>query len=196
MANKVTIRGLTQTETTLNGREIFSVNDAEGFGRSFNFTAIPTELISAITVYKTSSAKHIEGGVGGSVDIRTYHPFDFESVTVAGSMKASHGDLVKKSGLQLSALLSNRWETSDWGEIGVLVDFSFQDRHYREDLKPVVIRLLVMIFALVTRPQNTGKADIKGFELTINSSMIFYRADCVGSGCKRTIPTLIVKIVP
>jgi hypothetical protein len=31
---KVTIRGLTQTETTLNGREIFSVNDVDGFGHS------------------------------------------------------------------------------------------------------------------------------------------------------------------
>jgi TonB-dependent receptor len=133
--NKVTVRGLTLTETTLNGREIFSINDAEGFGRSFNFTAIAPELVSAIAVYKTSSARQIEGGVGGTVDIRTYHPFDFEGSKAAGAIKGSYGDLAEKTGLQLSALLSNRWETSEWGEFGILVDVSFQDRHYREDFK-------------------------------------------------------------
>lgn len=133
--NRVTVRGLSQTETTLNGRELFSINDADGFGRSFNFTTLPSELVSNIDIYKTSSADLIEGGIGGTVDIRTYRPFDFEGSRIAGSVRRNYGDLVDRAGPQLSALLSNRWDNADWGRFGVLLDLSYQKRHYREDFK-------------------------------------------------------------
>ena len=69
----VAIRGLTQMQTTLNGREIFSA----GTGRSLEFADIPAEMLAGIRVYKTSSAPQIEGGIGGLVDLRTRRPFDF-----------------------------------------------------------------------------------------------------------------------
>jgi outer membrane receptor for ferrienterochelin and colicin len=51
----VAIRGLTQMETTLNGREVFTA----GLGRNLDFADIPAEMVSSINVYKTSSADHI-----------------------------------------------------------------------------------------------------------------------------------------
>jgi iron complex outermembrane recepter protein len=100
----VTVRGLTQMETTLNGREVFTA----GTGRTLDFADIPAEMVSSITVYKTSSAAQIEGGVGGLVDLRTRRPFDFEGHEFIASVRTVHGDLVIRAlrsipGLQASA---------------------------------------------------------------------------------------------
>jgi outer membrane receptor protein involved in Fe transport len=64
------IRGLTQMETLLNGREVFTA----GTGRNLNFEDMPAEMISGIDVYKSSSAAQLEGGVGGTIDLRTHRP--------------------------------------------------------------------------------------------------------------------------
>ncbi|MEJ2444361.1 MAG: TonB-dependent receptor [Exilibacterium sp.] len=129
--NNVAIRGLTQMETTLNGREIFSANDAEGFGRTLAFVAVPSELVSGIKVYKTSSADHIEGGIAGSIDLRTYRPFDFKDYKLVGSVRRVEGELIDKGELQYSALLSGRLETAGGHEWGGLLSVSQQKRAYR-----------------------------------------------------------------
>lgn len=127
----VAIRGLTQMETTLNGREVFTA----GLGRNLDFADIPAEMVSSINVYKTSSADHIEGGVGGTIDLRTRHPFDFSSRKIVGSARLIHGDLVNESKPQFSVLASDRWKTAGSGEFGALVTLSRQKRAWREDQK-------------------------------------------------------------
>jgi iron complex outermembrane recepter protein len=127
----VAVRGLTQVETTLNGRETFTA----GTGRNLNFADIPAEMLAGIDVYKTPSAEQIEGGVGGSIDLRTRRPFDFKSQEFAGSARMIHGELVDKTEPQASLLASNRWKTPDLGEFGALVNLSYQKRAFREDQK-------------------------------------------------------------
>jgi len=127
----VAIRGLTQMETLLNGREVFTA----GSGRTLDFADIPSEMLAGIDVYKTSSAKHIEGGVGGTIDLRTHRPFDFDGRQLLGSARVIHGDLVDKEEPQFSTLLSDRWKTESFGEFGALVNFAYQRRAWREDQK-------------------------------------------------------------
>ncbi|MGZ8175135.1 MULTISPECIES: TonB-dependent receptor [Methylobacter] len=127
----VAIRGLTQMETLLNGREVFTA----GSGRTLDFADIPSEMLGGIDVYKTSSANHIEGGVGGTIDLRTHRPFDFEGRQLLGSARVIHGDLVDKEEPQFSTLLSDRWKTESFGEFGALVNFAYQRRAWREDQK-------------------------------------------------------------
>ena len=110
----VTVRGLTQMETTLNGREVFTA----GTGRSLDFADIPAELVAGIDVYKTSSAEHIEGGIGGLVDLRTRRPFDFAGRQLAASARLVHGDLVQRDAPQFAALASQRWSLAGAGEFG------------------------------------------------------------------------------
>ena len=126
----VAIRGLTQMETTLNGREVFTA----GTGRNLDFADIPAELLAGIDVYKTSSADLLEGGVGGTIDLRTRRPFDFSGRQVAGSVRMIHGDLVKRTEPQLSFLASDRRATAG-GEVGLLVSLAHQKRAWREDQK-------------------------------------------------------------
>lgn len=127
----VAIRGLTQMETTLNGREVFTA----GTGRNLNFADIPAEMVAGIHVHKTSSADLIEGGIGGLIDLRTRRPFDFAGREVAASARLIHGDLVDRSKAQFSALASNRWKIDGAGEFGVLLNLSHQERAWREDQK-------------------------------------------------------------
>lgn len=127
----VSIRGLTQMETLLNGREVFTA----GSGRNLNFADIPSEMLSGVDVYKTSSANHIEGGVGGMVDLRTHKPFDFKDRQIFGSARMIYGDLADDAKPQFSTLMSDRWQTEAFGEIGALLNFTYQQRAFREDQK-------------------------------------------------------------
>lgn len=127
----VTIRGLTQMETLLNGREVFTA----GSGRTLNFVDIPSEMLAGLDVYKTSSANHIEGGVGGTIDMRTHRPFDFDERQILGTARLIHGDLVEKERPQFSTLLSDRWKSESFGEFGALVNLTYQERAWREDQK-------------------------------------------------------------
>ncbi|HSW06002.1 TonB-dependent receptor [Aquabacterium sp.] len=127
----ITIRGLLQVETLLNGREVFTA----GNGRVLNFADFSSELVSSLQVYKSSSAEHLEGGIGGLVDLRTRRPFDFAGRVVALTARVTHGDLVHKDGEQVSALFSDRWQLGSAGRFGALLSLSHQRRFWREDQK-------------------------------------------------------------
>ncbi len=130
---KVAVRGLSQVATTLNGREIFTANDADGFGRGANIAGIPAEMVSAIHVFKTTSASQVEGGIGGTIDLRSYHPFDFDGHRVSGSIREIYSDLADDAAPHYTLLVSNRWSGAEVGDIGALINFSYQERPYRED---------------------------------------------------------------
>lgn len=132
-ASVATLRGLGQIETTLNGREIFTA----GNGRLLDLADFPAEMFSAIHVYKTSSAERLEGGVAGTVDLRTRRPFDFNGAATAGTVRHIRGDLVRDGEFQYSLLASKRWRQAGSGEFGALVNFSHQERAWREDQKSV-----------------------------------------------------------
>lgn len=123
----VAIRGLTEIETQLNGNTIFT---AAG-GRSLNFEDIPAELMSGVDVYKTPTSDQVEGGIGGIVNLRTHHPFDFDGFKAAASIGAEHADLAGRTKPRVSGLLSDTWDTNI-GKIGALVAVSYQQRAYME----------------------------------------------------------------
>lgn len=126
----IAIRGLPQVETTMNGREIFTA----GGGRTFNLQDLPAELIARIDVFKAPTADIIEGGLGGTVDIRTRRPMDFDGFTASATLRNNYADSVKQSAPSASLLLSNRWDTGGAGEFGLLGSFSYQQRRYRQDI--------------------------------------------------------------
>lgn len=125
------IRGLGQIETTLNGREVFTA----GTGRLLDLADFPAEMLSGIHVYKTSSADQLEGGIGGTVDLRTRRPFDLRETEVGGFARYIQGDLVRQGKGQYSVLASKRWRQESGGEFGALMNFSYQERAWREDQK-------------------------------------------------------------
>lgn len=109
------IRGLTLVRSEFNGRDTFSANG----GRSLDFGTVPPELIGAVDVYKNTSADLIEGGIGGTINLRTLEPFDQTGRLAQISVDGTYTDLAKKFSPEFSVILGDRWETGG-GEFGLL----------------------------------------------------------------------------
>ncbi|HEY4147250.1 TonB-dependent receptor [Pinirhizobacter sp.] len=126
--NGVQVRGLTQVRSELNGGDSFSANG----GRALSFQDVPSELMSGVDVYKNQTAQMIEGGLGGTVNLRTFMPFDFPGQKIAASASENYGDFAKKYKPSGSVLYSNRWNTS-LGEMGFLLDVADSQLSTRTD---------------------------------------------------------------
>ena len=124
----VQVRGLTQVRSELNGRDSFSANG----GRAIGFQDVPSELMAGVDVYKNQKAEMIEGGLGGTVDLRTFKPLDFEGQKIAFSVSENYGDFSEKWSPSASALYSNRWNT-EAGDFGILVDVAHSELATRTD---------------------------------------------------------------
>ncbi|KAF1692951.1 TonB-dependent receptor [Pseudoxanthomonas jiangsuensis] len=118
----VMIRGLTFVRGELNGRDVFSANG----GRGLSFEEVPSELMAGVDVYKNPSAEIIEGGLGGTVNLRTRMPFDQPGRKIAGSVDYNYGDHAKKGKPSASFLFSDRWQTGI-GEVGFLANVSYSE---------------------------------------------------------------------
>jgi len=115
----VTIRGLTWARSELNGRSAFSAKASRVLG----FEDIPPELVAGVDVYKNPSAQQIEGGVAGTVNLRTRLPFDAPGRIVGFSVEESRGDLAKRTRPTASLLFSDRWNTGI-GDLGFLASLA------------------------------------------------------------------------
>ena len=124
----VMIRGLTQVRGELNGRDVFSANG----GRGLSFEEVPSELMAGVDVYKNPSADIIEGGLGGTVNLRTRMPFDDAGRKIAFSADYNYGDFAKKGNPSASFLYSNNWDT-DHGKFGFLANISYSKLQTRSD---------------------------------------------------------------
>ena len=124
----VQIRGLSWVRSETNGRDIFSAKN----GRGLSFEDVSADLLAGVDVYKNPSADLIEGGIGGTVNLRTRLPFDQKKRILAFSVDSNYGDLEKKSHQSYNAIYSDRFETG-MGEIGVLLNYSYGNVGNRTD---------------------------------------------------------------
>jgi len=113
------IRGMSQTRSEFNGRDSFTANS----GRGLSFQDVPPELMSGVDVYKNQTADMIEGGISGTVSLRTRKPFDQEGRAFSFSADATYADMTEELTPTVSFLFSDRWDTSA-GEFGVLLNAS------------------------------------------------------------------------
>lgn len=124
----VFVRGLSWVRTELNGRDIFSASN----GRSLGFEDVSSDLMKGIDVVKSPSADLIEGGLGGTVNLRTRLPFDQNKMILAGGIDYNYADLYEKGFNSGNALYSDSWDT-DAGKFGVLLSASLADIGNRTD---------------------------------------------------------------
>ncbi len=124
----VVVRGMTQVRSELNGRDVFSARNTRGL----SFEDVPSELMSGVDVYKNPSADMIEGGIAGSVNLRTRKPFDSPDTVFGATASANWGDFAEETKPQASALFSTRWDTGI-GEMGVLLNAAYSELATRTD---------------------------------------------------------------
>ncbi len=118
----VLIRGLTQVRTEFNGRDSFSADSARGL----QFNDVSPELLAGVDSYKNQTAEMIEGGLAGTVNLRTRVPFDQDGLLITGNFKENYGDRSEKWTPEFSGLVSNTWDT-EIGRFGALASFASSD---------------------------------------------------------------------
>ncbi|HDS1124264.1 TPA: TonB-dependent receptor [Stenotrophomonas maltophilia] len=126
----VSVRGLAPdlTLTQLNGNYVATSETNDEATRSFNYTLLPSNMLSSAELFKSPEARIDEGGIGGTVILHTRRPLDMESnsgfVTLEGTSSDTHHDIDP----QASALYS--WHSKD-ERFGVLVGVTQQKRTTR-----------------------------------------------------------------
>jgi TonB-dependent receptor len=124
-AQNVLVRGLPNFTTTYNGREIFTAET-----RVVALQDFPSSNIAALEVFKTSTANLVEPGLAGLVNVRSRQPFDFREGQLAGSVWALHTRQGKDTAPNFNLLGTKRWELSNGGDFGVLLNVSRTDMRY------------------------------------------------------------------
>ncbi|MEP1448213.1 MAG: TonB-dependent receptor [Paraglaciecola sp.] len=119
----VTIRGFgPQFNTVLvNGRQMSS----ETGGREFAFDSVSANQIVGADVYKTTTSNMQEGGIGGTINLITARPFDYDGFTASVSAKGMYESLSEETSPSISGLVSN---TFNDGTMGVLFSVSHEKR--------------------------------------------------------------------
>ena len=125
----VIIRGLPQVRSEFNGRDIFSANSSRGL----SWSDVTPELLAGVDAYKNQTADMIEGGIAGSINLRTRLPFDATGQLIQIGAHANYNSLAKKTTPDANAFYSNRWQTGI-GEFGIMGDLAYSDLKTRNNM--------------------------------------------------------------
>ena len=129
VGNGVTVRGLgPQFNTvTVNGRVIATV----GAGREFDFSILPSELISGAEVYKSPQANLNGASIGATINIKTLRPLEQETGFRGGaSVHAYHADLGDETTPAAAGYFT--WK-NDSGKLGVSAVLTYDKKNERTD---------------------------------------------------------------
>jgi len=126
-AQNISVRGLSPdfATTLLNGREQVSTGD----NRSVEFDQYPSELIGAVTIYKTPDAGMVGQGLSGTLDLQTVRPLAFGGRTVSLNARMEKNSLggiadTNSRGGRFSATYIDQFANRT---IGVAVGFAHLD---------------------------------------------------------------------
>ncbi len=128
----LTIRGLSgQTASQVDGRAYSTAGE-----REFNIEDAIPSMVAGVDVYKNPSAEHIEGGIGGLVNIRTRHPSDFKGPTFTISVGEHYNDLDNHFKPEIFGLLADKWDLPNGGRLGLMIAGTYQRAQARSDNTP------------------------------------------------------------
>src|SRR5690606_28127067 len=118
----VIIRGLPQVRSEFNGRDSFNANSSRGL----SFGDVSPELMAGVDTYKNATADMIEGGIAGTINLRTHVPFDSPGFVLAASADLGYGDLSEEARPSGSLIVSDRWDTG-LGEFGLMANAAYSE---------------------------------------------------------------------
>lgn len=134
----ISIRGMGAafTRVLLNGAPMASASAGHWGGtisanREVDMDFLPAELFRSATVYKSQRASVLEGGIAGTVDMRSVRPFDKQGFRSAFTLSGNYRDVSGKWGTTGSAVVSNTWRSSTFGDFGALFGVAFGTSQYK-----------------------------------------------------------------
>lgn len=126
----VSVRGLSSelTLTQLNGNYVATAESNGDPTRSFNYMLMPSNMLGSAELFKTPEARIDEGGIGGTVILRTRRPLDVPSGSGFVNAEGTWADTTKKGDGQFSGQYAWHDKTN---RFGILVGFTQQKRTTR-----------------------------------------------------------------
>ncbi len=158
----ITIRGLTNVVSQINGRDAFSSAN----GRNLAWEDVPPELMQGVDVYKSLSASLPEGGFGGIVNLRTRQPFDFDGLTINATLTGNYADYSAAARFGGVGLISDRWHTKI-GDMGLLLNVAYSNLLTRAD--GVQVNPYVPVVWSPNYPINDNLPWVGSYNLTTDS---------------------------
>lgn len=136
----VSVRGLGPqfVMSTINGRAAASnvspgSHDGRGStnagSRAISFDQFQSGLVNAVEVHKSPRADHVEGGLGGFVDVQTRRPLDLGKRHIAFAVDATRNDLSDDTAPGVFALYSDSLTDT----FGFMVSAQWDNRVFRTD---------------------------------------------------------------
>ncbi len=120
----VQIRGSGQNLIQFNG--VTTVGSGNGRG-GINFTDVNPAIIAGLEVIKAPEAHHIEGAVGGTINLRTIRPLDLDGTLASVRIQGEDSSLTSGIAPRLSAAIGNKWENGSGQEIGFVLSGSYTE---------------------------------------------------------------------
>lgn len=127
----VSVRGLQQVRVEVDGRTLLgwssrlSPPENENLGRSSGLDAVPAGIFGRLEVNKSASARQVEGGLGGTINLRTPKAFDFKSTTFSMGGAASYGETTDRVEPKVNALFATQSEDDS---LALLIAGEYQQR--------------------------------------------------------------------
>ncbi|HEV6964153.1 TonB-dependent receptor [Roseateles sp.] len=136
-AEKVAMRGANPDMSLIlfNGHTVsggdWYLADQSSSSRSTSLSLMPSSVLNAATVYKTSQANIVDGGLAGTINVTTRKPLD-EPQRLGGLISAGtvYADLPGKSSPQLNASLN--WK-NEANTLGLITQLFAEKRYVRRD---------------------------------------------------------------
>ncbi|WP_133300622.1 TonB-dependent receptor [Seongchinamella sediminis] len=126
---KIAVRGTSpdQNRTLLNGAAVASADwfVLDNPSRAFNYTLLPSTIVSSLEVYKSPQADIQEGSLGGTVMLRTRRPLDMAANSGVVQVQGMYSENSGEWDPNLSALYSWKNEAET---LGFNVSLTKQDR--------------------------------------------------------------------
>ncbi|MCU4675266.1 TonB-dependent receptor [Catenovulum sp. 2E275] len=132
----ISLRGLGPdfARVQLNGMEALATSasamDSRGAvsrSRAFDFNIFASELFNQIDVKKSYQASLDEGGIGGTVNLRSAKPFDYDGFTAAANAQLGTNSQTDEIDPRVSFIVSNTWD-----DFGALFSASYSKRNINE----------------------------------------------------------------
>lgn len=134
----VNIRGLQQVRVEVDGRTLLGFSarvsppENDNLGRSSGLDAVPSSLFGRLEVAKSSIASQVEGGLGGTVNLKTPKPFDFRKPTISLSARGTYSDESEQFEPAFQGLFTTTFGDDD--QFGILLSGEYQKRTSRLQL--------------------------------------------------------------
>ncbi len=115
----IQIRGISDNNVEINGQ---AASGSSG-DRNINFQDLSSELFSGIEVLKTSTAKRIEGSLGGTVNLKTRRPLNINEDHVATiTAKAKYVELPDEIVPAFNVFFAKNFRDTDYGDFGFILN--------------------------------------------------------------------------